>query len=130
MKRKERAITAEFTSSKVRQTASHIEMFSLIANDTSKIAVRVSPGFGGQMFAAAVPDLTSRVSEVISKRICLFLKDDGGDLAVNSEKDGVVEFTLLGHCSSCPARSQTLRFPVGPALQEEIPEIVDVTESK
>jgi Fe-S cluster biogenesis protein NfuA len=91
---------------------------------------RASRGFGTRLFAAAVPDLTTRVSEIVTKRIRPILKGDGGDVIVNSVKDGVVECTLLGHCSGCPARNQTLRYGILQMLQDEIPEIVDVRESK
>jgi Fe-S cluster biogenesis protein NfuA len=82
------------------------------------------------MFATAVPDLMSRVSQIIDKRIRPILKGDGGDIVLNSVKDGVVECTLLGHCCGCPARGQTLRYGILQTLQDEIPEIVDVRESK
>jgi Fe-S cluster biogenesis protein NfuA len=88
-----------------------------------------SPSFL-RFFASATKDLTDRVNDVIEKRIRPALKMDGGDVIVESVKDGVVECTLLGHCSGCPARNETLRYGILSTLQEEIPEIKVVREMK
>ena len=55
---------------------------------------------------------------------------DGGDIIIESVENGVVTCTLIGQCSGCPSRHQTLRYGILQALQEEIPEILDVKEKQ
>ena len=73
-------------------------------------------------------DLRKRVEDFIEERVRPVLKMDGGDIIIHSVQDGVVTCTLIGQCSGCPSRHQTLTYGILQALQEEIPEIKGVQE--
>lgn len=92
----------------------------------SFLAPRSSPSFMRMLTV----DLMKRVEDVIAERVRPVLKMDGGDITINSVENGVVTCTLIGQCSGCPSRHQTLRYGILQALQEEIPEIKDVQEKQ
>ena len=92
----------------------------------SFLAPRSAPSFL-RLFSA---DLKKRVEDVIAERVRPVLKMDGGDIIIESVENGVVTCTLIGQCSGCPSRHQTLRYGILQALQEEIPEILDVKEKQ
>lgn len=82
-----------------------------------------------RLFATTKP-LIDRINEVVKDRIKPVLQMDGGDIIINGVKDGVVDVTLLGQCSGCPSRKDTLHFGILGCLQEEIPdEIKDIKET-
>ncbi|KAK8884785.1 nifu-like protein [Tritrichomonas musculus] len=83
-----------------------------------------------RFFAAAAKDsLLERVEKIIDERVRPALKMDGGDIKIDGIKDGVVDVTLLGHCSGCPSRRITLHEGILGCLQEEIPEIKNIRET-
>ncbi|OHT00374.1 NifU-like domain containing protein [Tritrichomonas foetus] len=95
-----------------------------------KSAAHASISFA-RMFAAAAKnsDILSRIENVIQERVRPVLKLDGGDIKIDKYEDGVVDVTLLGHCSGCPSRRATLHDGILGCLQEEIPEIKDIRET-
>jgi Fe-S cluster biogenesis protein NfuA len=51
---------------------------------------------------------------------------DGGDIMLESVKDGVVTVQLLGACEACPISPVTLRQGVERVLRERVPGVTDV----
>lgn len=75
-------------------------------------------------------ELEEGVKKIIADTIRPVLKMDGGDIKLDGIKDGVVSVTLLGHCSGCPSRKETLHNGILMCLQEEYPEeIKDIKET-
>ena len=83
---------------------------------------------GGSLCRFFARDILKHVEDIISERVRPVLKMDGGDVIINSVKDGIVTCTLTGHCSGCPSRRETLTYGILQTLQEEIPEIKEVKE--
>jgi len=52
---------------------------------------------------------------------------DGGDVLLESVVDGKVTVRLLGTCDGCPMVPVTLRQGVERVLQQNVPEITEVT---
>jgi Fe-S cluster biogenesis protein NfuA len=51
---------------------------------------------------------------------------DGGDIRLESVKDGKVTVSLLGTCDGCPMSPVTLRQGVERILRERVPEVTEV----
>lgn len=51
---------------------------------------------------------------------------DGGDIELQSVRDGVVTVHLLGTCESCPISPVTLKQGVERILRERVPGITEV----
>ena len=51
---------------------------------------------------------------------------DGGDIRLESIKDGKVTVSLLGTCDGCPMSPVTLRQGVERILRERVPEVSEV----
>ena len=82
-----------------------------------------------RMFSQSKDPLFERVENVIEQRVRPALRMDGGDIKLDKIENGVVDVTLLGHCSTCPSRKATLHDGILYCLKEEIPEIKDVRET-
>ncbi len=52
-----------------------------------------------------------------------YLNDDGGDIEFIKYEDGYVYVKLLGGCSACPHRNETIKNGVFEAIKKEIPEV-------
>lgn len=52
---------------------------------------------------------------------------DGGDVLLESVQEGKVTVRLLGTCDGCPMSPVTLRQGVERVLQQNVPEITEVT---
>ncbi len=56
-----------------------------------------------------------------------FLKEDGGDVAINNlTKDNVLIVKLLGNCKLCPINKITLQVGIKAIIKREVPEIIGV----
>lgn len=51
---------------------------------------------------------------------------DGGDIRLESVKDGTVTVSLLGTCDGCPMSPVTLRQGVERLLRDRVPEVTEV----
>ncbi len=51
---------------------------------------------------------------------------DGGDIQLDSVKDGTVTVQLFGTCDTCPISPVTLRHGVERILRERVPGITEV----
>lgn len=70
--------------------------------------------------------LEERVREAL-ELIRPAIQMDGGDLHLESVRDGTVTVRLLGTCDGCPMSPVTLRQGVERILRERVPEITKVT---
>ena len=51
---------------------------------------------------------------------------DGGDIRLNSYKDGVAEVMLKGACAGCPSSTVTLKHGVERMIKHYVPEVNSV----
>ncbi len=79
-----------------------------------------------QKFSETEKEIIKILDEYIRPAILL----DGGDIELNSLKDGVVNVILRGACSGCPSSTATLKQGIQTLLQqklgEEIKEVVAI----
>jgi len=52
-----------------------------------------------------------------------YLNDDGGDIEFIKFEDGYVYVKLLGGCSNCPHRNETIKNGILEAIKKEVPEV-------
>lgn len=69
--------------------------------------------------------MKEKIEEVLNE-IRPYLNSDGGDIEFVKYDDGYVYVKLLGGCSSCPHRNETIKNGVYEAIKEVIPEIKGV----
>ena len=66
------------------------------------------------------------IEEVLDRDVRPELSEHGGDVAIESYKDGILKIRLLGQCSGCPSAQLTTENLIGATLMEAIPQIKDV----
>lgn len=71
------------------------------------------------------PGLEDRVRAAL-ELIRPAIQMDGGDMRLESVRDGKVTVQLLGTCDGCPMSPVTLRQGVERILREKVPEITEV----
>ena len=77
------------------------------------------------MEQALQDDLEGRVRDALGV-IRPAIQMDGGDIELESVRDGKVTVQLLGTCDGCPMSPVTLRQGVERILRERVPEITEV----
>lgn len=70
-------------------------------------------------------EIENKIKDVL-EQIRPLLLGDGGDIEFVKYEDGKVYVKLLGHCASCPMRSQTIKGGIENALISEIEEVSEV----
>ncbi|WNJ16581.1 NifU family protein [Pontibacter sp. G13] len=65
--------------------------------------------------------------KLLDKHIRPAAQEDGGDIVMESFKDGVLNLSMHGACNGCPYASQTIKQGVEQVLTQMIPEIRKVT---
>lgn len=71
-------------------------------------------------------DIHEQVEKVILTKVKPMIRDHGGELEIESIKDGIVYVRLLGACSECPSAQFSTKALIKQSLMSEIPEIKDV----
>jgi len=77
----------------------------------------------GQTLQDGIEERVRNALELIRPAIQM----DGGDVLLESVQDGKVTVRLLGTCDGCPMSPVTLRQGVERVLQQNVPEITEVT---
>ena len=72
-------------------------------------------------------NLENKIIEVL-ENLRPYLNSDGGDIEFIEYQDGVVFVRLSGACGCCPHKNDTIKNGVLAALQEEVPEVLDVID--
>jgi len=70
--------------------------------------------------------VTKKIQEVIDQRIRPFVQQDGGDITLDSFRDGIVYVKFLGACSGCPSAFVTLKSGIEKLLQHYVSEVKSV----
>lgn len=52
-----------------------------------------------------------------------YLNSDGGDIEFIKYENKYVYIKLLGGCSQCPHRNETIKYGIFEAIKEQIPEV-------
>lgn len=71
--------------------------------------------------------MEEKIKDVIDE-IKPYLNSDGGDIEFVKYEDNIVYIKLLGACSGCRHRNETIKTLVLGMLQQEIDEVKDVKE--
>ena len=71
-------------------------------------------------------DISKRIEEVLNDKIRPAVAMDGGDIRLNSYKDGVAEVMLKGACAGCPSSTVTLKHGVERMIKHYVPEVNSV----
>ena len=66
-----------------------------------------------------------KIKEVIEK-LRPFLISDGGDIEFLKYEDNIVYIRMMGACVNCQMIDFTLKDGIEAAIQEEIPEVLEV----
>ena len=66
-----------------------------------------------------------KIKEVIEK-LRPFLISDGGDIEFVKYEDNIVYIRMMGACVNCQMIDSTLKDGIEAAIQEEIPEVLEV----
>ena len=66
-----------------------------------------------------------KIIEIIEK-IRPFLINDGGDISFVKYENNIVYVKMTGACSNCDMIDLTLKDGIEAAIQEEVPEVVEV----
>ncbi|MBW3595418.1 MAG: NifU family protein [Actinobacteria bacterium] len=77
----------------------------------------------GQTLEAGLEERVRQALELIRPAIQM----DGGDVLLESVRDGKVTVRLLGTCDGCPMSPVTLRQGVERILREHVPEVTEVS---
>ncbi len=73
-------------------------------------------------------DVVAQIRELLDKRIRPAVAQDGGDVAFEGFKDGVVYLRLKGACAGCPSATMTLKVGIEQMLRHFIPEVQEVRQ--
>jgi len=71
-------------------------------------------------------DVVARIRALLDLRIRPAVAQDGGDVAFEGFKDGVVYLRLRGACAGCPSATATLKFGIEQMLRHFVPEVKEV----
>lgn len=66
-----------------------------------------------------------KIKEIIEK-LRPFLISDGGDIEFVKYEDNIVYIRMMGACVNCQMMDFTLKDGIEAAIQEEIPEVLEV----
>ena len=67
----------------------------------------------------------AKIINIINK-LRPFLINDGGNIEFIKYEDGIVYIKMMGACSNCQMLDLTLKEGIESAIQEEVPEVVEV----
>lgn len=66
-----------------------------------------------------------KIIEIIEK-LRPFLISDGGNIEFVKYEDNIVYIKMMGACANCQMMDLTLKDGIEAAIQEEVPEVVEV----
>ena len=67
----------------------------------------------------------NKIVEIIDK-LRPFLINDGGDVEFVKYENNIVYIKMMGACANCQIMDLTLKDGIEAAIQEEVPEVVEV----
>ncbi len=73
-------------------------------------------------------EVVQRIKEVLDTRVRPAVAQDGGDIAFQGYKDGVVYLQMVGACSGCPSATATLKQGVENLLRHFVPQVEEVQQ--
>lgn len=68
-----------------------------------------------------------KIIEIINK-LRPFLINDGGNIEFVKYENGIVYIKMLGACADCHLLDYTLKDGIEAAIQEEVPEVIEVID--
>lgn len=91
------------------------------------------PGFASERLAddgsGSQDGVEARIRAWLEREIRPVVRLDGGDVALASFKDGVVQVDLRGACAGCPMSAETLKRRIEVQLRRAIPEVRSVVST-
>ena len=82
----------------------------------------LGPGFEARSEAGG-GGVVERIRRILDDEVRPAVAMDGGDIVFLDFKDGVVELSMHGSCSGCPASTATLKQGIEARLRDAIPEV-------
>lgn len=73
----------------------------------------------------SMKDQEQKIIEVIDK-LRPFLINDGGNIEFVKYEDNIVYIKMMGACANCHMMDLTLKDGIEAAIQEEVPEVIEV----
>lgn len=70
-------------------------------------------------------DVAERVEKALEE-VRPYLQSHGGDVELLGIEEGVAHLRLIGHCSSCPSSTITLRTAVEEAIRKTAPDLLGI----
>ena len=67
--------------------------------------------------------MNEEIEAVLNEHVRPLLHADGGDMEVLRVEDGVVYFTMTGHCAGCSAADMTAEMLINEELTKRLPGI-------
>ena len=74
-----------------------------------------------------IKEQEKKIIEIIDK-LRPFLINDGGNIEFVKYEQGIVYIKMLGACANCHLIDYTLKDGIEAAIQEEVPEVVEVID--
>lgn len=71
-------------------------------------------------------DIVAQILDLIETRIRPAVANDGGDVAFQGYREGVVYLTMHGACSGCPSSVATLKNGIESLIRHYVPEVTEV----
>ena len=65
--------------------------------------------------------MNREIEAVLDEYVRPLLRADGGDMRVTSVEDGIVYFTMTGHCAGCAAADMTAELLINEELTNRVP---------
>jgi Fe-S cluster biogenesis protein NfuA len=91
------------------------------------------PGFAAERVpltgSGSEHGVESRIRAWLEREIRPVVRLDGGDVALESFKDGVVRLDLRGACAGCPRSLETLKDRIEVQLRRAVPEVQSVVST-
>jgi Fe-S cluster biogenesis protein NfuA len=79
-------------------------------------------------YAAEDAGLVDKIKDLLETRVRPAVASDGGDIAFQGYRDGVVYLKMRGACAGCPSSTATLRHGIQNLLKHFVPEVREVQQ--
>jgi len=82
----------------------------------------------GEFFEPEDSEIVKTVKELLDTRVRPAVAQDGGDIAFQGYKNGVVFLHMRGACAGCPSSTATLKHGIENLLRHFVPEVQEVRQ--
>ncbi len=83
-------------------------------------------GLSDEDFDEADGEIVDTIKDLLETRVRPAVAQDGGDIAFQGYRDGIVFLHMRGACAGCPSSTMTLKHGIENLLRHFVPEITEV----